>query len=108
MYLHHYAHDGYGSNELNANYFAFTQDNDEKLGTFSKNYRVKVRRKDNWGYHSQGYVQLVIFFGRNTIVNGNRDGILFHEPGTAAAVRNNSVFVLHFNVFPKKPYPWES
>jgi hypothetical protein len=60
----------------------------------------------NFGYCSQGYIQLVVFFGQNTIVNGNSGGVLFREPGAQAPAFNRSVVVLHFNVFPDQPNPF--
>jgi hypothetical protein len=104
-YLHHYY--PHGSLEGNAIFFDFYQGNgDSLLGKFTQTYRVKVKRNEYLGFVGQGYVQLVIFFGQNTVVNGANTGVLFHEPGKSGPVLNTSVFVLHFNIFPDQPYPW--
>jgi hypothetical protein len=104
-YLNHYYPTG--SIQGNAVFFDVYKGNGDPLvGKFTQTYRVKVKRNELEGYINEGYVQLVIFFGQNTIVNGNNTGVLFHEPGKSGPVLNKSVFVLHFNVFPDKPYPW--
>jgi hypothetical protein len=91
---------------LNGCFYEFTRPDGSAPGTFTQNYRVKVRRTMNLGYCSQGYIQLVVFFGQNTIVNGNSGGVLFREPATQSPALNRSVFVLHFNVFPGQPNPF--
>jgi hypothetical protein len=88
---------------LNGHFYKFTRPDGSALGKFTQNYRVKVRRTGNLGYCSQGYIQLVVFFGQNTVVNESSGGVLFREPGTQSPALNKSVFVLHFNVFDDRP-----
>ena len=91
---------------LNGWFYKFTRPDGSPLGTFTQNYRVKVKRTMNLGYCSQGYIQLVVFFGQNTIVNDNSGGVLFREPGTQIPASSKSVAVLHFNVFSGQPNPF--
>jgi hypothetical protein len=91
---------------LNGCFYEFTRPDGSALGKFTQNYRVKVGRTMSTGYIGQGYIQLVVFFGQNTVVNESSGGVLFREPGTQSPALNKSVFVLHFNVFDDRPNPF--
>ena len=85
--------------ELNTLFYSFNSADNLPLGKFTKNYQIKIKR--HW-YTGPGYFDgtssLVIFFGQNTIINGNNEGILFHEPGSTEAKNNKSIFIINLTV----------
>ncbi|MDR0320699.1 MAG: hypothetical protein LBI28_04280 [Treponema sp.] len=83
----------------NTPFFSFAQLSGSPLGQFTESYKIKVKRHNipGTGYYD-GTVDLVIFFGQNTVINGSTTGIYFQEPGSPEPKLNNSVFVLHFTV----------
>jgi hypothetical protein len=95
-----------GRGHANSTVYPCTQENGSPVGRFTENYSIKIKRDDveGNGFHD-GTAALLIFFGQDTVVNGNSTGINFWEPGTSGPELHKSVFMIQFTVRSDKATP---